>query len=487
MPINPGSLIKITDQTEHVTVSGLSSGNVYALYCCIPNGDSPIDYRAFKVADVPAAGLIYFELSSEIFAQYMPNTTEITGWFELEINNHKMIDRSSSITIRLNDSIAPTITSVQVSDANTKAAGIGEWVQNQSKAHVVTTAVAPIGGKISKISVSVDGKTYTGADITSDAIKGTGAKVATVTVKDSRGRTATRNVSIGTVLAYTPPKITAFTPYRCNNDASFTPNDEGTHVGANAEWSIKSLNSHNAHTYKLQYKKTSASSYSTFKAAATASYSFTGVLGNNSVTFNADDVYNVKLTITDTFGSASVEALVTTTFTLINFRNTGHGISFGKASEDDIFECALEAKFKKSVTFEDTLWLYPVGSIYISVNSTNPSQFFGGTWVQIKDRFLLAAGDTYYGGQTGGEATHQLTSDEMPRHSHKFTGTGGDIDGYSQNYLSLNGTTYKDRPAVALGQGYTSNGYVALEQSGASEAHNNMPPYLAVYIWKRTA
>ena len=62
--------------------------------------------------------------------------------------------------------------------------------------------------------------------------------------------------------------------------------------------------------------------------------------------------------------------------------------------------------------------VYPVGSIYMSVNSTNPKTLFGGTWVQIKDRFLLAAGTTYKAGATGGEAAHTLTASEMPSHNH---------------------------------------------------------------------
>ena len=71
--------------------------------------------------------------------------------------------------------------------------------------------------------------------------------------------------------------------------------------------------------------------------------------------------------------------------------------------------------------------VYPVGSIYLSINSTNPSTLFGGTWEQIKDKFLLACGDTYTNGSTGGEATHTLTTNEIPSHSHTAStnSTGG--------------------------------------------------------------
>ena len=63
---------------------------------------------------------------------------------------------------------------------------------------------------------------------------------------------------------------------------------------------------------------------------------------------------------------------------------------------------------------------YPVGSIYLSVNNTNPSELFGGTWERIKDKFLLASGDTYSNGSTGGSATHTLTTNEMPSHKHTY-------------------------------------------------------------------
>ena len=116
---------------------------------------------------------------------------------------------------------------------------------------------------------------------------------------------------------------------------------------------------------------------------------------------------------------------------------------------------------------------YPVGSIYISAVSTNPNTLFGfGTWEQLKDTFLLAAGDTYSAGATGGEAEHTLTVDEMPSHSHGAYGWAGVVDGSG---------SYK-----TLGAEGSSNTY-STRNIGGSQPHNNMPPYLAVYVWKRTA
>lgn len=131
-------------------------------------------------------------------------------------------------------------------------------------------------------------------------------------------------------------------------------------------------------------------------------------------------------------------------------------------------------KSNVSITPFDIYNLYPVGSIYMSVNSTNPSNYFGGTWEQIKDRFLLACGNTYSNGVTGGEATHTLTVAEMPSHKHTaWTAQGGSWA----------------RETVCCGNTTTRNAadYDSISYTGGSQAHNNMPPYLAVYVWKRVA
>ena len=107
----------------------------------------------------------------------------------------------------------------------------------------------------------------------------------------------------------------------------------------------------------------------------------------------------------------------------------------------------------------------------MSTSSTNPSTLFGGTWEQIKDRFLLCEGTTYKAGTTGGEATHRLTIDEMPSHNHTVSrGTNG------SSYFELTG---KEPQGNAPYNIVTSS-------TGGNKAHNNMPPYLAVYVWKRT-
>lgn len=131
--------------------------------------------------------------------------------------------------------------------------------------------------------------------------------------------------------------------------------------------------------------------------------------------------------------------------------------------------------------------VYPVGSIYMSVNAADPAALFGGTWEQLKDVFLLAAGDTYTAGSTGGEATHTLSVDEMPSHRHS---SDSYLNGYANSgiveqdrYCSWTnyGTSYNNAPNTA------ESGPVRTSFVGGSQPHNNMPPYLSIYMWKRTA
>lgn len=116
--------------------------------------------------------------------------------------------------------------------------------------------------------------------------------------------------------------------------------------------------------------------------------------------------------------------------------------------------------------------IYPVGAVYMSVNGTSPATLFGGTWTQIKDRFLLSCGDTYANGATGGEATHTLSADEMPYHNHGIQGYGW-------------GGTMGEPGGASLLSGSVQPNSFSTGYAGGNAAHNNMPPYLAVYVWKR--
>lgn len=195
--------------------------------------------------------------------------------------------------------------------------------------------------------------------------------------------------------------------------------------------------------------------------------------------------YLDRRTITDTSTGAS--RLVTMT------RNEGTVFEQGtpfSADNMNSLEDRIDEMFPVSAenikTYEIIDLIYPVGAIYMSVNSANPSVLFGGSWEQIQDSFLLASGSTYSAGSTGGAASHYhttadhtLTINEIPGHSHNFNNAD---DGGSSS-------------AWAYQNSYRTSSKNSTDTTGGGQPHNhgntgqasNLPPYLSVYIWKRTA
>lgn len=163
---------------------------------------------------------------------------------------------------------------------------------------------------------------------------------------------------------------------------------------------------------------------------------------------------------------------------------------------------------------------YPVGSIYMSMDSTSPSTLFGGTWDQLDEgKVLIGCNATYPAGSTGGEFTHTLTTAEMPSHSHTTSSAGAHTHGGGSLNASGTFTSVGDScsgifsrsvyswdlwdhsRSGGTGYGITVTANMANKWSGATAsagahthtvhdtgnggAHNNMQPYLAVYMWQR--
>jgi hypothetical protein len=160
------------------------------------------------------------------------------------------------------------------------------------------------------------------------------------------------------------------------------------------------------------------------------------------------------------------------------------------------------------------LSIYPIGSIYMSVNNVNPSEIFGGTWQQIKDKFLLACGDTYNNGATGGSATHtpsgtveghKLTYEEAAiAHVHNVNGIGRNgfnlaryvNDNAQDGFIYTANLPNEGVGLVAGGNnistqttsfGYEENEIAAHSHGFTGNSQDTMPPYLAVNVWVRTA
>ena len=180
-------------------------------------------------------------------------------------------------------------------------------------------------------------------------------------------------------------------------------------------------------------------------------------------------------------------------------------------SGDNIVLTTGAGKTAASIKLTSMLDVYPVGSIYMSVNNVNPAQLFGGKWEQIQGRFLLAAGGGYTAGTTGGASSQPVNmSVSVPNHWHYF---GTEYDnrgrfGLAKSKVSAishsnwggcvvwNGHgghqgTDVNAPVSALTdiepRSLVTDGAHGSATATASTNINTMPPYLAVYVWRRTA
>lgn len=213
---------------------------------------------------------------------------------------------------------------------------------------------------------------------------------------------------------------------------------------------------------------------------------------------NATDIASMKSDVANATASASqaTQAVSTLTGTVNSLSSTVTSVQTTANNAQSTANSALNVANSKVNTSDLFDLIYPVGSIYLSVNSTSPSSVFGGTWEQIKDTFLLGAGDSYTLGDTGGEATHTLIANELPT----ITGSFSTSDNVLVNVLpsptvtgATGAFTLNSRPQTQVegtsNHSATDQGvYNKINMSfGNDQAHNNMPPYLVVSVWKRVS
>lgn len=354
---------------------------------------------------------------------------------------------------------APELGAVSYEDTNAATVAVTgdkyRIVQNHSTLAVkVPTATAKKGATIASYTIAFGGvsKTVTSSGTVSlGAVDVSYSQALTVTAKDSRGFTASQSVQV-TVDDYSAPTA-VIDLHRLNN---FEPT---TYITASARYSH--LNGKNSVTITAKFKKVSDSSYGTPIELADSIQS--------TVTCDRDSAYDFVVTVAD--------KLETTEYNLA----LGKGIPafFIDTKKSSVGVNCLPTQ-NNAFQLSDAAWLtaqgaYPVGAIYLSVTNVNPATLFGGTWEAIGGRFLLGANSTYTVGSTGGESEHKLTASEMPRHNHALD---------NHNVSAGNTTAYVTVQAQAK-VGY--NGNVQTLYTGGDGSHNNMPPYLAVYMWKRTA
>lgn len=234
---------------------------------------------------------------------------------------------TKTITCSIPSTVVPTA-SFTVEDALGYLATYGGYIQNKSQFAIKVTANGVYSSTIKSYKVVANGKTYTTASVTTGAITSSGTLKITVTVTDSRGRTATVSKKV-TVLAYSSPKISSLAVKRTNS--SGVASSSGEYLTATFKATVSSLNNKNTVTYVLKYKKKSETEYT--------SVALTAIEDNYSVTYSTifeaekDSSYDVIIVATDAFDSikkSGTGAPVNKTF---SFFKKGMGVAFGKLAE----------------------------------------------------------------------------------------------------------------------------------------------------------
>ncbi len=482
------------------------------------------------------------------FMNDIPNATSGSGRIYVDTySGTKLVGtKYTGFTATVPSTVKPTC-SLTLDDTTGVDDIYGSPVQRLSKIKITVGTQMAYSSPIASYAVSANGVNYTTASATTDVLKTSGSSTITATVKDKRGRSGTASYTM-TVLAYTPPNLKSLAVHRCDSDG--TENEQGDYVKVSFSATVTSLSSKNTATYTLKYKKSSATSFTTQTLTAYANkYSVTN--GSVIIAADSNSSYDIQLTVADRHSSASRTTSASTAFTLINWGANGTSMAIGKVAEkDNAFELGLRAYdqygahisngmslyggsstpidpntsvehliltnqntpttglwyvetifYSNKLTTSDrrqvampyrrggscwsryytgsawsawesdALAAYPVGSIYIAYNHTNPGTLFGGTWARITNAFLWATTSTGTIGQTGGESTHTLTLDELPSHGHGSVYSQHAEEEKKHGWFNVAGTSVAYGPVLR----------------GGDQPHNNMPPYIQVSVWRRTA
>lgn len=272
-------------------------------------------------------------------------------------------------------------------------------------------------------------------------------------------------------MTYAPPTLSQVQILRCT--AAGVEAEDGNYYSAKATATFSALGGQNTLTLTAAHK-IQGGVYGTETPLTSGE---TAIIG----TISPDSTYQVRITATDALGNTAVTVTsLPTRQWALKFRADGLGAAFGKAPEHSK---AIELPEgwqiwigNETIRQSITDALLPVG-IYITLSvDTDPATLWGGTWERVDEgRTLISAGSTYTAGSTGGEATHTLINSEIPSHNHAI---------WYPNESAGNNSAQIGYPSVASKSTYYAVGSNTGDVGGG-EAHNNMPPYLAVYIWHR--
>ena len=407
------------------------------------------------IATKTSSTSISWTLPTTFYAQ-IPNSKNGTGTITCQTYNGSTLigTKTCSFVATANEAISKPTLSPTVADSNTATTALtgdsSKFIKYYSNASAATGAAARNSSTLKSQKIVCGAKSLATASGTISAVE---SGSFTFSATDSRGYTTTQTVN-KTLIEYV--KLT------CSMEAG-APTTAGVATLKISGNYFNGSFGKVANTLTVQYRyKTQGGSYGSW-TTVTATKSGNTYSATASISgLNYLNTYVFQVRAIDKLATVNSNEQTRKTTPVFDWSKDDFNINGTlKVNNKNIFDL-----------------VYPVGSIYISVNSTNPEVLFGGTWEQLKDVFLLGCSLQLNPlGSTGGEAKHTLTTSEMPNHTHSIIG------------YSASGSDYSGSDAdLSFSYNTTMTGWAGRTASvGNSQAHNNMPPYLAVAMWKRTA
>ena len=266
----------------------------------------------------------------------LPNSTSGIATFTLETfsGSTSVGSKSVNATIKVRSGVVPNIGTVSISDTNSICAGIGQYVQNQSKLKFSIVTSGNQGSTITSVSTKFNGQTYSGSTFTTQAIQNSGTLTYTITVTDSRGRTATKSGSVS-VTTYSPPSLTNVSAKRANSSYA-VDESSGTYALLHFKVGFTSLSNKNVTSFYIQYRASGTSSWTKINSWDN-NYTLEQDYKAGNLFTSTTSTYEIAFGVKDKFMSDYSWQIVTVTptYTLINFGKDGKSVALFAQSNDE--------------------------------------------------------------------------------------------------------------------------------------------------------
>lgn len=448
----------------------------------------------------------------------IPDSTSGIATFTLETisGSTSVGSKTVNATIKVRSGVVPSIGTVSISDTNSICAGIGQYVQSQSKLKFSIATSGNQGSTITSVSTKFNGQTYSGSTFTTQAIQNSGTLTYTITVTDSRGRTATKSGSIN-VVAYNPPSLTNVSAKRANSGYA-VDESSGTYALLHFKVGFTSLSNKNVTSFYIQYRASGASSWTKINSWAN-NYTLEQDYKAGNLFTSTTTTYEIAFGVKDKFMSDYSWQIVTVTptYTLINFGKDGKSLTFfgqdsnnanrltvnGDLAINSVKENTSSTKMLvnggNTVMYRD--WdklvnsiksaMYPVGSVYITYNNVNPGTFLGGTWERFGQGRTLVGEGTGNDGSTSMSFTPNSSDGKYKNTHYHVTSFGWDGDYfYAGRPDGAANNAYDRTSVIPNGYGIQTSSFISRQVRlnwTDNRTIDNVQPYIVVFFWRRTA